>query len=137
MATTALALAGELTQKTGLRCGAFAGDGDYAFEIVGHERFQAALAELAGGPTPGVVGVKCNALLVPGPKNPRDLSAVVVQIRGRDVGYLGRNLAPIVSRTLADAGYSAAVVGAVIVGAPGGSKNGKGEFRVRLDAVHP
>ena len=137
MAVAALALAQELSRKTGLRCAAIASDGAYDVEIVGAEHYQSALQRLAGGRTSRGVSHKCMALLVPEPANPRDPRAVLVQISGHDVGYLHRDLGPVFSRELAAAGCSAAVVGAVIVGGWNRLGGNAGHLGVKLDLVRP
>jgi hypothetical protein len=137
MAAAALALAKELSRKTGLRCAVVAGDGAYAVETVGGTRYQSALEALTGGRSSRGVSHKCMALLVPEPANPRDRGAVLVQISGHDVGYLSRDLARLFSRELAAAGCSAAVAAAVIVGGWNRMGGSAGQFSVKLDVVDP
>ena len=135
MAAATLALAKELSRKAKLRCAALAGDDTYAIEVAGDGRYQGVLADLAGGPTTRDVRHKCIALLVPEPA-PRDRGRVLVQISGHDVGHLSRRLGRVFCRELAAAGCSAAVASAIIVewNRLGGDA---GQFRVRLDSVHP
>ena len=136
MAAAALALAEELSRKTGLRCAAIAGDDAYAVEIVGGTRYQAALEELAGGRSSRGVQPPMHGSPRPGARQSRR-GAVLVQISGHDVGYLGRDLGPVFTRELAAAGCSAAVAGAVIVGGWNRMGGDAGHFGVKLDLVQP
>jgi hypothetical protein len=136
MSAAALALAEELSRKTGLRCAALAGNGGYTFEISEESRYQAALENIAGGRSSRGVSYKCIALLVPEPAR-HDPGAVLVQISGHDVGHLRRDLGPVFSRELAAAGCSAAVASAMIVGGRNRIGGNAGHFGVKLDAVHP
>jgi hypothetical protein len=66
--------------------------GDEVVEVVGESRHQDALLELTGGQRHyGGADVWTAARLVPDPGNPVDPSAVAVVIKGRRVGWLGRN----------------------------------------------
>lgn len=80
--------------------------------ITGESHYQAALAEIAGPPTPGVVQFRTElALLVPEPENEYDPNAVAVQIGGRLVGYLPRDLASRFSAAIRSLGSDGKPVG--------------------------
>ena len=58
--------------------------------VAGESHYQDALRELAGDET----RLEATAALIPEPDNPHDANAVRVEIDGKKVGYLPRDVAP-------------------------------------------
>jgi hypothetical protein len=116
---------------------AIIGDGKFAFPVVGESHHDAALEQLAGGRTEEGVHVTCAALLLPQPDNPYDPDAVAVFIRGQEVGFLARNVAPEFLQALHTGGYDRAASEAVIVGGWDRGRGDRGNFGVRLNACRP
>jgi hypothetical protein len=67
-----------------------AGDGAFAFEVVGEASYQEELEAIAGGRGEQSAEIDCVAYLVPEPTNPYDRNAVQVVINGTTVAYLNR-----------------------------------------------
>lgn len=65
-------------------------EGSYSFRVVGESNYQDAIRKAIGRTGPAWEGP---AWLVAEPKNPYDRNAVKVEIGGRTVGYLERDLA--------------------------------------------
>ena len=81
-------------------------------KLTGESHYQAALIEIAGPPTAGVVRFRTElAWLVPEPENVYDPNAVAVHIEGRHVGYLPRELASTHSAAIASLGGDGKPVG--------------------------
>ncbi|MGH6875935.1 MAG: hypothetical protein ACREHV_01010 [Rhizomicrobium sp.] len=124
-------------QPRALGTGAIAGDGKFRFPVVGESHHQEALERIAGGRTKEGVNHYCAALVTPQPDNPYDPGAVAVYLRGVEVGFLDRNVAPEFAAALAAGGFASAAAQAVIVGGWDGGRNDKGLFGVYLDAFRP
>ena len=82
------------------------GGGKFEFAVLGVSRYRSALEKIcdAGQPDPKTV----EALLVPEDANPRDKSAVRVEVEGRTVGYLPTEIAEAYRRRLLESGYPGA-----------------------------
>lgn len=113
------------------------GDGAYEFPIVGESHYQSSIEAIAGKKTERGVRHRCAAALIPEPTNRYDPNAVKVQIDGATVGYLSRDTAKALLKTLAEDGFSAAVANAVIVGGWDRGGDDVGSFGVKLNAVSP
>lgn len=78
------------------------GDGSFEIEVVGESHYHAQLRSLAGPNDRDDVEVVKTAYLVPEPRNQNDPNAVRVDVDGKPVGHLPRNvaaeLAPILKR---------------------------------------
>jgi hypothetical protein len=116
---------------------AIIGDGKFGFPVVGESHHEAVLEQLAGGRTEEGVHVSCAALLLPQPDNPYDPDAVAVFIRGEEVGFLARNVAPEFLQALRAGGYDRAASEAIIVGGWDRGRGDRGNFGVRLNACRP
>jgi len=116
---------------------AIIGDNKFAFPVVGESHHEEVLAALAGGYSEKGVSLECAALLMPQPDNPYDPGAVAVFIRGHEVGYLARNVAPEFLQALASGGYDRAASEAMIVGGWDRGGGDRGNFGVRLNACRP
>ena len=68
---------------------------DYIFEIVGEASYQRALDALCGGKCDKGQELEATAQLCFQEDNPHDANAVVVLIEGLVVGYVPRDLAPV------------------------------------------
>ena len=82
------------------------GGGKFEFAILGVSRYRSALEKIcdANAREPKTV----EALLVPEDANPRDKSAVRVEVQGRTVGYLPAEVAEAYRRRLLESGYPGA-----------------------------
>jgi hypothetical protein len=76
------------------------GNGEYDLEIVGESHYQSVLVKIAGPHTKAGRRVECAAVLYLQPDNPHDPNAVRVEIQGSTVGYIARELAPIMRQEL-------------------------------------
>jgi hypothetical protein len=98
------------------------GSGDYDLEIVGESHYQDALARIAGGRSGEPI--QCPAEIYLQPDNPYDPNAVRVEIGGQVVGFLSREMAVEMRKSLRAAGIGEngqrASVEAVVLG--GGDK---------------
>ena len=109
------------------------GRGAYEFAVLGVSHYRPALEKLcdARQPDPRTV----DALLVLEDTNPRDKSAVRVEIEGRTVGYLAPELAQAYRRRLVESGYPGArgICKARLVVRMHSSMGGHADYSVRLD----
>lgn len=98
------------------------GPGNFDLEIVGESHYQDSLKRITHGRSD--VRHECTAELYLEPNNKYDPNAVRVDIDGKIVGYLSRDMATEMRRSLATAGLNKAgqrvTINAVIVG--GGDK---------------
>jgi hypothetical protein len=69
------------------------GSGEFEFEIVGESNYQKALKAIAGPKARDGKNHECTAKLILEDDNPHDSKAVRVDIDGRTVGYLARDMA--------------------------------------------
>lgn len=113
------------------------GDGAFAFPVVGESHHQIVLEHLVGGRSPEGVQQRFAALIEPQPDNPYDPGAVVVKIRGEEIGFLARNAAPLFLQALATGGYGRAACEAMVVGGWERGPKDRGSFGVRLNARLP
>jgi Bacterial PH domain len=113
------------------------GDGKFGFPVVAEEHHQDILEALAGGRRESSASVAVPALLLPQPNNPYDPDAVAVFMRGHEVGYPARNVAPEFLRALQIGGYDRAACEAMIVGGWDRGGADHGYFGVRLNACRP
>ena len=113
------------------------GDGAFAFPVVGESHHQIVLEHLVGGRTSESAHQRCAALIEPQPDNPYDPGAVAVKIRGEEVGFLERNVAPLFRQALSSGSYGRAACEAVIVGGWERGPKDRGNFGVRLNARLP
>lgn len=111
------------------------GPGTFSVEIVGESYYQDALNEIAGGKTFEGVEKVVEAQLVLEDSNPKDPKAVRVDVDGRPVGYLSREVARQYRTRLADAGHPQvdAFCKAVIRGGWDRGGGDTGHFGVWLD----
>lgn len=111
----------------------FVGDGSYDFDIVGEASYQAALESIAGRSDESAE-YYCMATLAPEPSNQYDSNAIRVDIDGKTVGYISRNMTgdfhPLLKGRKAQAD-------AVIVGGWDRGSRGSGNFGVKLDISEP
>lgn len=111
------------------------GPGTYSVDVVGESHYQAALEDICGGRTEEGHRLSVIALLVPENDNPHDSEAVMVQIEGHRVGYLGRTTA----RSFREALGAVAPEGslarcqALILGGCDRGHGDRGHFGVKLD----
>lgn len=98
------------------------GHGDYDLEIVGESNYQDALKRIAHGR--GGVRLECRAEMYLESDNKYDRNAVRVSIDGKTVGYLSREMAVEMRRSLGTAGLDKdgqrVTIDAIVVG--GGDK---------------
>ena len=111
----------------------FAGDGEYAIEVISEIRHQERIEWLAQGRGEEPAEHTCTALLVHEPDNPFDPSAVSVSIDGVRVGYLPPAIASDMVVAMRACGIDRATCDAIIEGGWYRSAEDKGDFRVRLD----
>jgi hypothetical protein len=111
----------------------FAGDGEYAIEVISEIRHQDRLEWLAQGRGEDPAEHTCTALLVHEPDNPFDASAVSVSIDGVRVGYLPPAVASDMVVAMRAWGIDRATCDAIIEGGWYRSAEDKGDFCVRLD----
>jgi hypothetical protein len=116
--------------------GVLAGDGEFAFHVVGTSLHQATLEYLFGRTSTGVHRY-CGALLTPQPNNPHDRKAVAVMIYDLEVGHLERDVAPDFLRALRKGGFADAACEALILGGWQRGGHDWGDFSVRLNAHTP
>jgi hypothetical protein len=116
-----------------------AGEGEFAFEVVGESKYQDALSAICGGHCKDGHQHECIAELVPEPDNPYDKNAVAVVIKRRTVAYLSRDNAKWYLQELARLGRSGerASCRAMINGGWDRGRRGKGHFGVELDVASP
>lgn len=112
----------------------------HLLEVVGESNYQEALKGLAGGrKREEGVEIHTTATLVPEPSNPYDPNAIKVQIDGKLVGYIPRQVAkvlqPIIQK-LAEHGEIGAC-SAIIKGGWYRSKIDQGHFGVVLNLAEP
>jgi hypothetical protein len=81
-------------------------DGTYAVPIVGESHRQEALEEICGGQA---ARKKVVASLIREDENPHDTNAIRVEIDGKKVGYLSREMAKVYRGTMEAAGHADAV----------------------------
>ena len=117
--------------------GVVIGDGAFAFPVVGESHHQIVLEHLVGGRTSEGAHHRCAALIEPQPDNPYDPGAVAVKIRGEEVGFLARDVAPLFRRALSSGGYGRAACEAIILGGWDRGPSDRGSFGVRLNARLP
>lgn len=111
------------------------GDGKFETEVVGESHYQDALYSIAGGHRRDGVVLRCDAELILDDGNRYDDKAVRVEISGRAVGHLSRNVARKYRKTLAKLGKPR-IVGVVSAEIRGGWDRGGsdvGQFGVWLD----
>jgi hypothetical protein len=113
------------------------GDGAFAFPVVGESHHQIVLEHLVGGRTSEGAHQRVAALIEPQPDNPYDPGAVAVKIRGEEIGFLARDVAPLFRQALMAGGYDRAACEAVVVGGWERSPKDRGSFGVRLNARLP
>lgn len=106
------------------------GTGKYEFEIVGESNYQAALKAIAGPKQEDGVEHFCVAELILEDSNPHDSKAVRVDIDGRTVGYLSRDLARQYRKQISVGTMTAP---AVIVGGWNRGGDDSGHYGVKLD----
>jgi hypothetical protein len=111
----------------------FAGDGEYAIEVISEIRHQERLEWLAQGRGEDPTEHTCTVLLVHEPDNPFDASAVSVSIDGVRVGYLPPAIASDMVAAMRAWGIDRATCDAIIEGGWYRSAEDKGDFCVRLD----
>lgn len=70
-----------------------AGNGQYDCDVVGESNYQDALESIAGPRAKGPVKLDVEARLLLDDKNPHDNQAVRVEIEGKTVGFLKREVA--------------------------------------------
>ena len=111
------------------------GTGKFALLAVGESHYQDALEEICGGRSKGGRRFSCSATLIHEDENPHDHRAVRVDINGRTVGYLSRDMAPRYRAALEKAGQAGAMAqcGARIVGGWDRGEDDRGHFGVKLD----
>lgn len=124
-----------LTRKRSREFTTFEGDGSYELEVVGESNYQEALNRLAGGKTEDGHEIECIAMLIPEPDNRHDPNAVMVQIEGKLVGYLSRDVAQAMTMLFKKHNLAGAQADAIIVGGWSGRRGRKsdGHYGVRLD----
>jgi hypothetical protein len=115
------------------------GNGNYDFEVVGEATYQAALRQICGGKTPDGHNLEAMAALVCEENNKFDKHAVTVEIEGRIVGYLPRDIAAYYRAEIAGLGAARASVKcrAVIKGGWDRGEDDRGHFGVWLDVARP
>lgn len=106
------------------------GDGEFSFDIVGESHYQRSLEAICGGKTPEGREHYCIARLVPEPHNPHDRNAIAVYINSAKAGYISRQLAPRMSKSM---NGQVVTVDAVIVGGWRCGNGDEGHFGVKLD----
>ncbi len=114
------------------------GDGLYACPTVGESNYQDALEAICGGRTEDAASHDCIAHLILEDSNPYDNQAVRVDIEGRTIGYLSREMARRFRISLRPTGKLRAVLtcNARIGGGWDRERRGKhsrGHFGVQLD----
>lgn len=110
------------------------GNGEYALEIVGESHYQNALEDICGPRKEKGENKKVEAFLHLDDDNPYDNKAVRVQIDGKVVGHLSREVARLYRQQLKQGGHPRAIgtCDAVIRG--GWERKGKkGNYGVWLD----
>jgi hypothetical protein len=115
--------------------GTLQGLGSYKLEVVGESHYQSALESLSGGRTRDGVEKYMQAHLVLEDTNSHDSNAVRIDINGKAVGYLSREMAIQYRNRLREAGHSqlGGVCNAVIRGGWDRGPKGQGYFGVWLD----
>lgn len=106
------------------------GDGDFEFDIVGESHYQDALSEICGGKATNGHERYCVAYLLPEPENPYDSNAIAVYINKLQVGYIDRQSARRMSKSMSG---QVVTVDAVIVGGWRHTNGDQGAFGVKLD----
>ncbi len=111
------------------------GNGEFALEIVGESHFQDALEKICGPRKERGEDLVIDARLILEDENPNDDEAAYVEIHGKKVGYLTREVARIYRNLIKQAGHPRAI-SSVKAQIRGGwlKKNGeKGSYGVWLD----
>ena len=117
--------------------GVLAGDGEFAFHVVGTSLHQEALEYLCGRRTPSGVRHYCAALLQPRQNHADDPIAVAVIIDDLEVGQLEQDVAPDFLKVLSKGRFAEAVCEALIVGGWDRGGHDWGYYLVRLNTCMP
>lgn len=85
------------------------GNGAFALEVVGESNYQSNLETICGARTEAGAKLEIEASLIMEDNNPKDKNAVRVEINNLQVGYLGRQVAPLYREQLRQAGHPKAI----------------------------
>jgi hypothetical protein len=117
--------------------GVLLGDGQFAVRIVGTAYHQGNLERIIGTRSRATLHRRCAALLKPEPSNRFDRHAVVILMRGVEVGHLDRAIAPLFCKMLRRSGFADVACEAEIVGGWVRGPNDWGYVGARLNAEMP
>ncbi len=112
------------------------GDGDFDMEVVGESHYQKNFEFICGPRSKNGEERKVEAALVPDPKNLFDPNAVRVEVQGRIVGHLSREIAKNFRELLHKFGIPADTILLVDAEIRGGwkrSDDDEGNYGIRLD----
>lgn len=111
------------------------GPGHYGIEVVGESHYQRDLENICGGRSEDGAEKYVEATLILEDSNPHDRKAVRIDIQGKTVGYLSRELAHEYRKRLTEAGHNklTGVCNAVIRGGWDRGGGNRGHFGVWLD----
>lgn len=113
------------------------GNGSYACPVVGESSYQVALEEICGGRSRDGANYKCVAHLALEDTNPHDDKAVRIDVDGKAVGHLSRDVARQLRAQLKRSGHprpAEITCNAIIRGGDAERPNhARGYFGVRLD----
>lgn len=106
--------------------------GSYPMEVVGESNYQSVLLDICGRYNREGHNLEIEAEISREPTNPYDANAVVVQLGGRKVGYLGKEQAQRVSAQMMDEGIDCARCQSKVVGGWRTNQHDQGYFGVKL-----